>query len=307
MDFIVDRFYISQIGKSLYICFSFLGLWNYIILYQYSVVVSSTHCSKMVNNLLEAINVFIVGAHPDDLEYSCAALMQAAKGNIWAAYITDGGNGKKGLEAKIDSDGGEELRSVRVQESISAMQLLGVSNLEFYGFEDLDTHNSIAKIIVRIYESLQRIKPDIMVTHTMEGGHPDHDITRFCAGEAAAWYKELSGHQVEVWEFAGYNLFDGKVNYKNFIPNGNGTVKIPHTDPDLWIKAMRMHESQWYSLKKFVDANPGFDMFRQVHNGKLVDFDAYHQIAWDCPVTPEMVSEAIKNYDRETVKSMLLQ
>lgn len=108
------------------------------------------------------MNVLAIGAHPDDLEYSCAGTLicHAHKGdNVFMAIVTDG------------HMGGE--LATRRQEQLDAAKMIGAQEVFFLDYAD----NSFAcnrDSIMRIEEVIKKVEADVVYTHYGEDIHQDH-------------------------------------------------------------------------------------------------------------------------------------
>ncbi len=162
--------------------------------------------------------ILCVAAHPDDLDFGCAASVASwvDQGHeVVYCLVTDGQAG--GFDNSISRD---EMAEIRRREQTEAAKRVGVTELHFLGFPDgsveynLDLRCAISRVI-RI------VKPDRVVTQSPErnldriyGSHPDHLAT----GEAAmaAVYPDSRN------EFAFPHLL-----------HEEGLA--PHTVPELWL------------------------------------------------------------------------
>ena len=121
----------------------------------------------MTTNLIPK-RILAVGAHPDDIETSCAGTLakyihQGAEVSI--AVVNNGDAGHMTIPPK-------ELADIRHAEAEKAAKILGA---DFYWlglidgmlFEDIDTR-------LRFVELIRKAKPDLIITHNPDDYHPDH-------------------------------------------------------------------------------------------------------------------------------------
>ena len=121
----------------------------------------------MITNLIPK-RILAVGAHPDDIETSCAGTLakyikQGAEVSI--AVVNNGDAGHMTIPPK-------ELADIRHAEAEKAAKILGA---DFYWlglidgmlFEDIDTR-------LRFVELIRKAKPDLIITHNPDDYHPDH-------------------------------------------------------------------------------------------------------------------------------------
>jgi LmbE family N-acetylglucosaminyl deacetylase len=106
--------------------------------------------------------ILAVGAHPDDIELGCGGtLFQASKKGtkVVAIFMT---KGEKSGDA-----------TVRMKESTNALRVLGVNEVHFGNFPDTEVPNSF-KAIDFLEQFYIKLKPDAVLTHTINDTHQDH-------------------------------------------------------------------------------------------------------------------------------------
>lgn len=151
--------------------------------------------------------IAFLSPHPDDIELSAGIAIDrlvAAGHRVIAYYITDGAPARSVLTRLGSLKSGyhrSRYRAVRRTESSAAARLLGikVKDTHFLHYPDLETHLHIPALV----SSLERVVEncDVIFSCPFEGGHPDHDITRFCLAAAI----DGSEMQRPVFEYASYN------------------------------------------------------------------------------------------------------
>ena len=98
-------------------------------------------------------------AHPDDIEYGCAAAVARWTGQgKWVGYtmVTSG-------EAGIDAMDPQTCRAVREQEEIESARIVGVDSVDFLGQPDGILEYGVALRRVLTAE-VRRHRPDIVIT-----------------------------------------------------------------------------------------------------------------------------------------------
>lgn len=163
------------------------------------------------------MKILCVAAHPDDLDFGCAASVASwvADGHeVVYCLVTDGQAG--GFDNSISRD---EMAEIRRREQTDAAKRVGVTELHFLGFPDgrVEATLELRKAIARI---IRIVRPDRVVGQSPErnydriySSHPDH----LAAGEAtmSAVYPDSRN------EFAFPELLDEGLE--------------PHTVPELWL------------------------------------------------------------------------
>lgn len=190
--------------------------------------------------------ILAFGAHPDDIEFGCGAII--------AAEV------EAGLEAKlVVTSLGEASSSgtpkVRLKESENAAKILGASIeiLELDGDSHLELKpgNSI-----KLAETIRRFKPSIVLAPTpYENQHPDHsklgklvrDAGRLARFGGLLELEYLTPHRVDSIFFYGVT--------PDTIPQSETPVYIDISSPSIlnkWREAMEAHESQT-SFDRYVE------------------------------------------------------
>ena len=115
---------------------------------------------------MQNVDVLAIAAHPDDMELICG-------GTLIRAHLLGRSTGILDLAAgEMASRGTTELRA---KEAAKAAKVMGVGVRENLGLPDggiQNTPETRAKVAVVI----RRLKPKIVITHSLHGRHPDHPI-----------------------------------------------------------------------------------------------------------------------------------
>jgi LmbE family N-acetylglucosaminyl deacetylase len=112
--------------------------------------------------VLKSNVILAVGAHPDDIELGCGGTLSSAVKSgrkVIAVFLTKGGKCAN--------------PEVRCQESITALDYLGVKDVYFGDFKDTEigcSHEVIEFLEKFSYEN----KPETVLTHTVNDIHQDH-------------------------------------------------------------------------------------------------------------------------------------
>jgi LmbE family N-acetylglucosaminyl deacetylase len=112
--------------------------------------------------VLKSNRILAIGAHPDDIELGCGGTIGVAcsKGaNVVAVFLTKG-----------EQSGNPESRR---QESLKALDLLGVNEVHFGDFADTEIPNS--RQVIDFLESFCKDGcVETVLTHTVNDSHQDH-------------------------------------------------------------------------------------------------------------------------------------
>lgn len=105
--------------------------------------------------------ILAVGAHPDDIELGCAGTLSAANESGRDVVVV--------FLSKGEKSGDPELRS---NESRAALSELGIRNVYFGNFPD--TEISGHKVIEFLEGFVDKFKPEVVLTHSINDSHQDH-------------------------------------------------------------------------------------------------------------------------------------
>jgi len=193
--------------------------------------------------------VLAVGAHPDDIEFSCTGTLMKLMKDGFDVYYAVATNGESGFKTGIKPR--KQRISIRRNEQLNAAKMLGVEKVFFLGYKDGFLHNSddLRKKLVQI---IKKVKPEIIFSFdpaniTFENinlSHRDHRNIGQAVFDAvfAAKIKYMypgEPHRVNVLYFFGSN----KPNcFVNITKNLNRKIKI-----------LRQHHSQFSHFDEVED------------------------------------------------------
>ncbi|GAB25528.1 MAG TPA: PIG-L family deacetylase [Gordonia polyisoprenivorans] len=139
-------------------------------------------------------------AHPDDPEYGMSAAVARWVGEGKRIVYALASSGEKGI-AGMDPD---EAGPLREQEQREAASIVGVDEVEFWGFPDSDIANSEA-LRARITETIMAVDPDVIISlfggdHWAPGAPNQRDHIEFAAAVVDA-YDALLPRAHQRWLF----------------------------------------------------------------------------------------------------------
>jgi LmbE family N-acetylglucosaminyl deacetylase len=159
-----------------------------------------------------------VWAHPDDETFTAAGIMATAVQNGQKVICVTATRGEGGLQDESRWPAAK-LADIREQELKDALQVLGVSELQFLPYKDGMCHPEDSQAIASIKELINTYKPDTILTFGKDGltGHPDHIAVCEWANRAVSladvapkvYYATVTEDQYS----SGMNTIDAKLNY----------------------------------------------------------------------------------------------
>lgn len=176
------------------------------------------------------VDILAFGAHPDDVEFACGALLAKMAALGKSVAIVDLTLGDKGTNGSIE---------IRRKEGENAAALIGATR-EFLGFRDCEIIDTFAarEELVRV---IRRYRPRLVIAPPWEGeqNHPDHVATGRLVRIACRFsaFKNIVS-DVAVHKVEGVLHYPGPVMQKlDFLFD-----VTPHVE--IWKKMMNCHESQ---------------------------------------------------------------
>jgi N-acetylglucosamine malate deacetylase 1 len=112
------------------------------------------------------VDILAIGAHPDDIELICGGTLIRSQALGRTTAILDLAAGE------LASRGTPELRA---KEAARAAKVMGVSVRENAGLPDGGIQNT-PENRTRLALVIRRLQPRVVITHSLQGRHPDHPI-----------------------------------------------------------------------------------------------------------------------------------
>jgi LmbE family N-acetylglucosaminyl deacetylase len=141
----------------------------------------------------------IVVAHPDDETIGLGGQLARLRDPL-LVQVTDGAPRSVG-------PGREDYVRTRSAELAAALLAGDVHCIECLelGFVDQEMSLDMPGIVARLVEALAKRRPEVVLTHPYEGGHPDHDATAFAVHAAVKSLKREKLPAPVIWEFTSYH------------------------------------------------------------------------------------------------------
>jgi bacillithiol biosynthesis deacetylase BshB1 len=151
------------------------------------------------------LDALAIGAHPDDVEFSCAGTLLKLVALGYRVGILDLTRGELGTR------GTAEIRTREAETAARALGLVVRDNLELQdGHIWLNEESRVAMV-----RKLRQYRPRVIFTHFWEDPHPDHVHTCQIVREAA--------------HVAGLAKYDGETRQERFRPHAVAHFMFPRT------------------------------------------------------------------------------
>ncbi|HLY80907.1 MAG TPA: PIG-L family deacetylase [Caulobacteraceae bacterium] len=162
---------------------------------------------------IEAGEIAIVTAHPDDETLAFGVVMRRLKG-VHVVLATDGSPRDMKTQRVLGFASVEAYRDARHGELTAALALAGIpaSALTRLEFPDKEAAHNLGVFAERLRAFFADNAIRAVLTHSYEGGHPDHDAV------AAAVALATRGSAIEVVEAPFYRSRNGRFAVQSFAP-----------------------------------------------------------------------------------------
>jgi LmbE family N-acetylglucosaminyl deacetylase len=235
--------------------------------------------------LVHARTVALVTAHPDDETIGAGALLRRLHG-VTVILATDGAPRSGDDAARQGFASAADYAFARSCEFERVMMLAGVPVADRFclGLPDQEVASNLPRLARALVRLFRERDTEIALTHSYEGGHPDHDAVAF-AVHAAAALRRQEGRDVAVIEMPFYHLDGEDWAVQRFVPApGASETVLPLGEEDRAVKRQMLaaHRTQGETLGRFgLDAErfrvaPEHDFAALPNDGRLL----YERYGW---------------------------
>lgn len=159
----------------------------------------------------EIRRVMVIAAHPDD-EIVGAGVVLAALPGLRVVHATDGVPADPRYAEWAGFDNPQAYRRARQMEARRALESLGLpaTCLLRMGFEDQQLSRRLVPLTRALAALIDANRPDLLITHPYEGGHPDHDAVSFATHNVYPLLKQRGVPLPGLVEMTSYFSRDGE-------------------------------------------------------------------------------------------------
>ncbi len=240
---------------------------------------SETHDGNWLARAAEQGPVMVVSAHPDDETLGVGGHLSQWP-DVYIVHLTDGSP-----RSRLNW---ESYAAARRDELWCALKLAGVSperRIQL-GAADQETADSLLRLSLTFNRLLLSIRPAVVLCHSYEGGHPDHDSAAFIV-QAATNFADLwpSPMLAEYTSYHNAPPFDGaELRTGHFLPGGEAELEIELTPEqqsakrrmlDAFVSQQEMIANFPVSPERF-RLSPKYDFNHPPHPGSVY----YDQQGW---------------------------
>jgi LmbE family N-acetylglucosaminyl deacetylase len=248
----------------------------------------------MIEELLDPIRscarrIAVVVAHPDDEIIGAGGQLHRWP-FVHFIHVTNGSPAALDDARNAGCSCQEEYAQLRRREFEGALQQLWlpVNRSHWLGFQDQDAAFHLLEIASGLRDAFRDLQPELIITHSFEGGHPDHDATAFAVGCAAG--------PIPIVEMAGYHATENGFCSGEFLGDTGvyaRTLSIYEKRQKHRLFACFRSQTRTLSLfgtdtEKF-RVSPGYDFSQPPHPGPL----HYERYPWR--MTSKLWTELVRD------------
>lgn len=238
-------------------------------------------------------SVLIVAAHPDDEVIGASTLLMRVP-ELWLLHVTDGAPRDLRDAHAAGCAGWQDYARARRAELAVSLAAAGitVNRAETLGIPDQGASFRLVGLAEALAERCGELRPEVVVTHPYEGGHPDHDACAFAVRAACALLARKRSATPAIVEMTSYHAGPGGLATSRFLERPGLEVTTLALDPAAretkqrliacFTTQQRMLAAFPVEVERF-RAAPAYHFTRPPHEGRLFyeNFDwGVHGIRW---------------------------
>jgi N-acetylglucosamine malate deacetylase 2 len=222
-----------------------------------------------------SVRILVLAAHPDDETIGASLLLSRFPQSL-VAFLTDGAPQDTRLWSAGVRGSREDYAETRRQEALHALTYVEIpaQHVVWLGGVDQEAAFETGMLVERFAKLISEMRPEIVITHAYEGGHPDHDSAAAVAAIAASSLE----NPPFVMEMTSYHARDGRCVTGEFLdpdPRSELRFELLSADRERKRRMMSAYASQRLVLENFpIDRErlrlaPEYNFGEPPHPGKL--------------------------------------
>jgi N-acetylglucosamine malate deacetylase 2 len=235
----------------------------------------------------------LVVAHSDDEIIAAGVRMLREPLAFHVLHVTDSAPELPLYWERAGCSSREDYAAKRIRESTAALAICGVDQSQWSmveGIRDQETMLFVHRVVASIIDHCQRLRPEVLLTHAFEGGHPDHDACAL-ACRLAMDEMDKSPWKPDLFEAPFYHHAHGQLTAGQFIHKEPALESdtIQPTAAELHLKRgmLACFETQKLVLERFEGASenvrraPRYNFLQRPHEGPLYYETRPMTLKWD--------------------------
>jgi LmbE family N-acetylglucosaminyl deacetylase len=228
--------------------------------------------------------LLLLAAHTDDETIGASAALGRSI-EPWVVYLTDSAPKRSKLRSRRLRR--EEYAALREAEAQHALRVVGVPphRILYLGGTDQDAVFTLDALVTHFLLAVSRIRPEWIVTHAYEGGHPDHDSAAFVAAMALHLLEQHQSGHPTLLEMTSYHADNRRLGSGSFLAGQDQGWPVWLNSEELSRKRemLACYSSQTKVLREFpleperLRRAPEYDFTQPPHPGKLW----YEHMGWE--------------------------
>jgi LmbE family N-acetylglucosaminyl deacetylase len=253
----------------------------------------------------------VLAAHPDDETIGASVPLSCM--NSWVVFLTDGAPRDPSLRSshhELSREAYGQLRLVECHQAL-AYACISADRVASFACVDQEAIYNIPTLVERLVSRIKELRPEIIVTHPYEGGHPDHDAAALVASIALAILQSEANPSRNVpllVEMSSYHAVNQQLRTEEFLSCSSPLLEIQLTAQQRERKQTMLstYTSQATVLQNFNTSRevfrpaPVYNFHAPPHHGKLW----YECLGWD--MTGEqwrsLAAEALAHFDQHVCR-----
>ena len=223
--------------------------------------------------------VAVVVAHPDDETIGAGSRLPRLR-RAALIYTTDAAPGDMRDAVEHGCATRQDYAAARKLELEQALSLAGVAaeQIDSMGYADQEASLNLPELSMRLAGLLDELKPELVITHPYEGGHPDHDATAFTVHAACRLLELRRGQGPALTEMTSYHNSAGGLEPYTFLAADDCeavTVGLSDVEREFKRRLFECFQTQRQTLQYFpieferFRPAPQYDFTCPPHQGKL--------------------------------------
>lgn len=264
-----------------------------------------------------APDVAVIVAHPDDETVSLGAQLPRLRHATFVC-VTDGAPRDLRDARAAGFATRQAYARARRDELHRALHLAGIDAEQVCLLDvvDQEASRALSRLVQTLRDLLHTLRPEVVITHPYEGGHPDHDATAFAVHTACRLMQAEAIPAPTIIEMTSYHNQSGTMVTGAFLPDTGSqgdvaTRVLSEQEQAFKQRLLDGYVTQQHMLRHFsVDVErfrlaPRYDFGQPPHEGPLL----YEQFEWGMTgpqwrhLARQALDEFVMNDDRRKVSA----